>query len=39
MGRRVTTRGELLALAAFAIGIWLGVTAGLATRARQGKAG
>ena len=39
MARRAATRGGLLAMAAFAVGIWLGVTAGLATRARHGKAG
>jgi len=33
----VSARGGLLALAAFAVGVWLGVTAGLATRTKHGE--
>jgi hypothetical protein len=33
------TRSGLLAFAAFAVGIWLGLSAGLATRAKHGRAG
>ncbi|HYT09658.1 MAG TPA: hypothetical protein VEL73_03265 [Mycobacteriales bacterium] len=37
MARKLTvTRGGLLAIAALAVGIWIGVTVGLATRARRG---
>ena len=39
MRRRLSARGGLLALAVFAVGIWLGVTVGLATRAKRGPAG
>jgi hypothetical protein len=38
VARKAAVRGGLLGLAAFAVGIWVGVSAGLATRAKQEKA-
>ena len=33
MSRRTTVRGGLVAVGALAVGVWIGVAAGLATRA------
>ena len=38
VSRSVATRGGLVAVGAFAVGVWLGVSAGLATRAKRGPA-
>lgn len=38
MSRKAATRGGLVAVGAFAVGIWLGVSAGLVTRAKRGQA-
>ena len=38
VSRRAATRGSLVAVGAFAVGVWLGVSAGLATRAKRGQA-
>ena len=38
VSRRTATRGGLVAVGVFAVGVWLGVTAGLATRAKHGQA-
>ena len=38
VSRRAATRGGLVAVGAFAVGVWLGVSAGLATRAKRGPA-
>ena len=34
--RRTATRGGLVTVGALGLGIWLGVTVGLATRAKRG---
>jgi hypothetical protein len=38
VSRKTATRAGLVAAGAFTVGIWLGLSAGLATRARKGQA-